>query len=45
MENLVTDASSVKLKLYTTGSDNEAGASAIGTYEYEKRQLNRCLVT
>ena len=25
--------SSVKLKLYTTGSDNEAGASAIGTYD------------
>lgn len=30
------DASSVKLKLYTTGSDNEAGASAIGTYDMKK---------
>ena len=30
------DATSVKVKLYNTGSDNEAGAGAIGEYEMTK---------
>lgn len=30
------DASAVKLKLYKTGSDNEAGAGVIGTYDLTK---------
>ena len=36
------EASSVQVKLYKTGSDNESGAGVIGTHNMQ--QHNRCLV-